>query len=91
MLILTSFAGGEERTIEFMEREGRKSSKVPLLDHNDEKGTIKHPFPMNYVLKPWRLSHWFYRVVKIGIVQYVCFSQPLCVSSCFSCSSSLFF
>lgn len=60
-------------TIEFMERQGRKSFKTPLLDHNDEKGIIKHPFPMNIFLKPWRLSHWFYRVVKFGIVQYVCF------------------
>lgn len=70
-------------TIEFMERQGRKSLKTPLLDHNDEKGTIKHPFPMNFFLKPWRLSHWFYRVVKFGIVQYVCHPQMLSVYLCF--------
>jgi hypothetical protein len=58
-----------------MERQGRKSFKTPLLDHKDEKGIIKHPFPMNLFLKPWRLSPWFYQVVKFGIVQYVCFSQ----------------
>nr|VDD47615.1 unnamed protein product [Brassica oleracea] len=64
--------GGEDRTIEFMQREGRKSFKTPLLvDHTDDKGIIKHPFPMNLFLKPWRLSHWFYQVVKFGIVQYM--------------------
>lgn len=66
------FKGGEERTIEFMERQGRLSSKTPLLEHGHEKGIIKHPFPMNYILKPWKLGQWFYQVVKFGIVQYVC-------------------
>lgn len=63
-----------------MERQGRKTFNTPLLDHSDEKGTIKHPFPMNLFLKPWRLSHWFYQVVKFGIVQYVGFPQMLLVS-----------
>ncbi|KAF3602271.1 hypothetical protein F2Q69_00032630, partial [Brassica cretica] len=67
-----AWVGGEDRTIEFMQREGRKSFKTPLLvDHTDDKGIIKHPFPMNLFLKPWRLSHWFYQVVKFGIVQYM--------------------
>jgi hypothetical protein len=69
-----SFQGGEERTIEFMEREGRASSKTPLLEHSSERGTVKHPFPMNFFLKPWKLGQWFYQVIKIGIVQYVCCS-----------------
>ncbi|XP_010555181.1 PREDICTED: protein LAZ1 isoform X1 [Tarenaya hassleriana] len=68
---LVACLGGEERTIEFMERQGRMSFKTPLLDHNDDKGTIKHPFPMNYILKPWRLGRWLYQVVKFGIVQYM--------------------
>ncbi|KAF8083094.1 hypothetical protein N665_0792s0022 [Sinapis alba] len=69
---LVACLGGEDRTIEFMKRQGRKSFKTPLLDHvNDDKATIKHPFPMNLFLKPWRLSHWFYQVVKFGIVQYM--------------------
>lgn len=68
------FQGGEERAIEFMEREGRASSKIPLLEHSSERGTVKHPFPMNFFLKPWKLGQWFYQVIKIGIVQYVCFS-----------------
>lgn len=69
-----SFQGGEERTIEFMERQGRASSKIPLLEHSSERGTVKHPFPMNFFLKPWKLGQWFYQVIKIGIVQYVCCS-----------------
>ncbi|GMP71161.1 hypothetical protein CsSME_00029686 [Camellia sinensis var. sinensis] len=62
-------ACGEERTVEFMERQGR--AKIPLLDHGIEKGTIKHPFPMNYFLKPWKLNQWVYQVIKFGIVQYM--------------------
>ncbi|KAG2244186.1 hypothetical protein Bca52824_093974 [Brassica carinata] len=56
---LVACLGGEDRTIEFMQRQGRrKSFNTPLLlDHIDDKATIKHPFPMNLFLKPWRLSH----------------------------------
>ncbi|TQD95057.1 hypothetical protein C1H46_019325 [Malus baccata] len=68
---LVACLGGEERTIEFMEREGRASSKTPLLEHSSERGTVKHPFPVNYILKPWKLGQWFYQVVKFGIVQYM--------------------
>ncbi|XP_021832920.1 protein LAZ1 [Prunus avium] len=68
---LVACLGGEERTIEFMEREGRASSKTPLLEHSSEKGTVKHPFPLNYILKPWNLGQWFYQIVKFGIVQYM--------------------
>ncbi|XP_044489470.1 protein LAZ1 isoform X2 [Mangifera indica] len=68
---LVACLGGEQRTIEFMEREGRASYKNPLLEPSFEKGTVKHPFPMNYFLKPWKLGQWFYQVVKIGIVQYM--------------------
>ncbi|KAG6778211.1 hypothetical protein POTOM_018065 [Populus tomentosa] len=70
-LFYVLFKGGEERTIEFLKREGRSSSEAPLLEHSNERGTIKHPFPMNYILKPWRLGQWFYQVVKFGIVQYM--------------------
>ncbi|XP_059433133.1 protein LAZ1-like [Corylus avellana] len=68
---LIACLGGEERAIEFMEREGRASSKIPLLEHSSERGTVKHPFPMNFFLKPWKLGQWFYQVIKIGIVQYM--------------------
>ncbi|RYR11371.1 hypothetical protein Ahy_B04g068920 isoform L [Arachis hypogaea] len=68
---LVACLGGEERTIEFMEREGRATFKTPLL-HTSDKGTVKHPFPMNYFFKPWILGRKFYQIVKFGIVQYVC-------------------
>lgn len=58
-----------------MERERRL--KTSLLEPGSDKGTIVHPFPMNYFMKPWELGQWFYQVVKIGIVQYVCFLTPL--------------
>ena len=72
--------GGEARTIEFMEREGRL--KTPLLEPGLEKGTVTHPFPMNYIFKPWKLGQWFYQVVKIGIVQYVRFLSLSEIPSC---------
>ncbi|OMO79980.1 Organic solute transporter Ost-alpha [Corchorus capsularis] len=68
---LVACLGGEERTIQFMERLGRASTKTPLLGLDCEKGTVKHPFPMNYILRPWKLGQWFYQVVKFGIVQYM--------------------
>ncbi|KAE9461537.1 hypothetical protein C3L33_06562, partial [Rhododendron williamsianum] len=66
---LVACLGGEEWTIEFMEREGR--TKAPLLEHGVEKGTIKHPFPMNYFIKPWKLGQSVYQVIKLGIIQYM--------------------
>ncbi|XP_031105984.1 protein LAZ1-like isoform X1 [Ipomoea triloba] len=68
---LIACLGGEDRTIIFMQRERREGSKAPLLDHGHEKGIIKHPFPMNYLFKPWKLGNWVYRVFKFGIVQYM--------------------
>lgn len=68
---LVACLGGEERTIEFMEREGRSASKMPLLEHGSEKGVIKHHFPMSLFLKPWKLDQWVYQVIKIAIVQYM--------------------
>uniref|UniRef100_A0A1D1YRB5 Transmembrane protein 184C n=2 Tax=Anthurium amnicola TaxID=1678845 RepID=A0A1D1YRB5_9ARAE len=68
---LIACLGGDKRTIEFMERQGGSCSTEPLLNHTSEKGLVKHPFPMNYILKPWRLGEWFYQIIKFGIVQYM--------------------
>ncbi|TKY75534.1 LAZ1 protein [Spatholobus suberectus] len=68
---LVACLGGEERTIQFMERQARISVKTPLLQHSSDKGTVKHPFPINYFLKPWKLGPHFYQIVKFGIVQYM--------------------
>lgn len=68
---LVACLGGEERAIEFMRREGRASLKAHLLEHNSERGTVKHPFPFCLFLKPWKLGQWVYQVIKFGIVQYM--------------------
>ncbi|VFQ61779.1 unnamed protein product [Cuscuta campestris] len=69
---LVACLGGEERTLEFMEREGQTGSKVPLLEEDGhERGIVKHPFPFNFFLKPWKLDRWVYEVIKFGIVQYM--------------------
>ncbi|CAN6479136.1 unnamed protein product [Victoria cruziana] len=68
---LTACLGGEERTIRFMKSQGRLTAKTPLLEQGNEKGFVKHPFPMKYFLKPWKLGQWFYQVIKFGIVQYM--------------------
>lgn len=68
---LIACLGGEERTIEFMKRQGRSNANTPLLEPFCEKGFVKHPFPLNYFFKPWRLGQWFFQVVKFGIVQYM--------------------
>ncbi|XP_027356678.1 protein LAZ1 isoform X1 [Abrus precatorius] len=68
---LVACLGGEERTIQFMERQARITVKTPLLHHSSDQGTISHPFPINYFLKPWKLGSGFYQIVKFGIVQYM--------------------
>ncbi|RWR90587.1 protein LAZ1 isoform X1 [Cinnamomum micranthum f. kanehirae] len=68
---LVACLGGEKNTIEFMKRQGRSCHTTPLLEPGSDKGFVKHPFPLNYLLKPWKLGQWFYQVVKFGIVQYM--------------------
>ncbi|GJY98563.1 organic solute transporter OST-alpha [Tanacetum coccineum] len=63
--------GGENRAIEFLEREGRAGLKTPLLEQSSDSGMVKHIFPMNLFLKPWRLGQRVYLIIKIGIVQYM--------------------
>ncbi|CAN6253838.1 unnamed protein product [Urochloa humidicola] len=68
---ITACLGGEERTIAFLKREGGEDSEEPLLHHASEKGVLHHHFPINYILKPWRLGVRFYQIIKFGIFQYV--------------------
>ncbi|KAL3022206.1 hypothetical protein AAZX31_04G000900 [Glycine max] len=70
---LVACLGGDERTVQFMERQSRLSVKTPLLQHSSssDKATVNHPFPLNYFLKPWKLGRAFYQVIKFGIVQYM--------------------
>jgi hypothetical protein len=66
--------GGEDRTIEFLNKEGHSGSDAPLLGQASEQRCANHPFPMNYLLNPWPLGEWFYLIIKFGLVQYVCVS-----------------
>uniref|UniRef100_A0A0E0DH64 Protein LAZ1 n=1 Tax=Oryza meridionalis TaxID=40149 RepID=A0A0E0DH64_9ORYZ len=68
---ITACLGGEDKTIAFLKREGSSGSRQPLLDHASEKGIIHHHFPVNFILKPWRLGMRFYLIIKFGIFQYV--------------------
>uniref|UniRef100_A0A0E0CPL6 Uncharacterized protein n=1 Tax=Oryza meridionalis TaxID=40149 RepID=A0A0E0CPL6_9ORYZ len=68
---ITACLGGEERTIAFLKREGGEDSGEPLLHGASEKGIIHHHFPVNYILKPWRMGVRFYQIIKFGIFQYV--------------------
>ncbi|CAL5018822.1 unnamed protein product [Urochloa decumbens] len=68
---ITACLGGEERTIAFLKREGGEDTGEPLLHHASEKGVLHHHFPVNYILKPWRLGVRFYQIIKFGIFQYV--------------------
>lgn len=65
-------AGGEESTIKFMEGQNLVTSYLPLVDEVYAYGIVQHPFPLNYLLRDWKLGSEFYQAVKIGIVQYVC-------------------
>lgn len=71
-LIILFMLGGEDRTIEFLKKEGSSGSDAPLLGNASEERHVNHPFPMNYMLNPWPIGEWFYLVVKFGLVQYVC-------------------
>ncbi|KAK1267720.1 hypothetical protein QJS04_geneDACA009036 [Acorus gramineus] len=68
---LIACLGGEESTINFMESQTQISSSVPLLETAYSDGVIKHPFPLNCIIKKWYLGSDFYEAVKIGIVQYM--------------------
>ncbi|GAV58818.1 Solute_trans_a domain-containing protein [Cephalotus follicularis] len=67
---LIACLGGEERTIEFMEKQTLISSSTPLLEEY-AYGVVEHPFPLNCLLKDWYLGPDFYHAVKVGIVQYM--------------------
>lgn len=64
-------SGGEDNTIKLMENQYDITSSTPLLEAA-YPGVVKHPFPLNCLIKQWYLGADFYQAVKIGIVQYVC-------------------
>eukprot|EP00249_Psilotum_nudum_P017498 c26353_g1_i1 orf=213-1319(-) len=60
--------GGERQTVEFLERQGSSGAHTPLLKG---KATIRHPFPLQFLIRPWSLGIDFFKVTKFGIVQYM--------------------
>lgn len=70
---LIACLGGEENTIKLMEKQTEITSSVPFLEvqYDYEDGIIRHPFPLNLLLKHWYPGPDFYYAVKIGIVQYM--------------------
>lgn len=68
---LIACLGGEENTIRFMEKQDQIESDIPLLEASYSDGAIRHPFPLNCLLRQWYLGPDFYHAVKIGIVQYM--------------------
>lgn len=67
-----------------MENQEQINSSAPLLEASYVDGVVKHPFPLNYLLRKWYLGSDFYHAVKVGIVQYVC--VPLVFHLIFDCS-----
>lgn len=76
--------GGEEKTVQFMEKEAFSCSSEPLVENVSRKGFVNHHFPMNYILDPWKLGEGFYQLIKIGIVQYVCYFWCMFICYCTS-------
>ncbi|XP_058089729.1 protein LAZ1 homolog 1 [Magnolia sinica] len=68
---LIACLGGEESTVKFMESCTEINSSTPLLEEAYADGVVRHPFPLNCLLKEWYLGPDFYQAVKIGIVQYM--------------------
>lgn len=48
---LIACLGGEENTIKFMEQEVEITTSMPLLELPYEDGVIRHPFPLNCLLR----------------------------------------
>ncbi|XP_068652836.1 protein LAZ1 homolog 1 isoform X3 [Aristolochia californica] len=67
---LIACLGGEETTVKLMECENQVTSSTPLLEAA-YAGVVKHPFPLNCLVRQWYLGADFYQAVKIGIVQYM--------------------
>ncbi|KAF9599678.1 hypothetical protein IFM89_001624 [Coptis chinensis] len=68
---LIACLGGEENTIKYMESKEQIDYDIPLLEVAYSEGVVRHPFPLNCLLRQWYLGPDFYHAVKIGIVQYM--------------------
>lgn len=68
---LVACLGGEDKTVESLERQAVAGPRTPLLVDSLGRAAVKHSFPLNYVLKPWDLGKQFYPAFKFGIVQFM--------------------
>lgn len=68
---LVACLGGEEKTMESMERQAVAGPRTPLLVQSAGRAAVKHSFPLNYFLQPWDLGKQFYQAFKFGIVQFM--------------------
>lgn len=68
---LVACLGGEDKTIESLERQAIAGPRTPLLVHSSGRAAVKHGFPIHYFLKPWDLGKQFYQAFKFGLVQFM--------------------
>ncbi|KAI5061035.1 hypothetical protein GOP47_0023540 [Adiantum capillus-veneris] len=68
---LIACLGGEEKTMESMERQAVSGPRTPLLVQTAGRAAVKHSFPLSYILQPWDLGKQFYQAFKFGIVQFM--------------------
>lgn len=69
--------GGEERVIELLESESRKSLNKPLLEEDDhERQPQKRNF-IDFFRRPNMLGEHLLTIEKFGLVQYVSHGRSL--------------
>lgn len=70
--------GGEQRVVELLERESRKSLNKPLLEEDDEPQQHKRSF-FDFFCRPNMLGENLLTIEKFGLVQYVSYGKSLFV------------
>ncbi|XP_017242201.1 protein LAZ1 homolog 2 isoform X2 [Daucus carota subsp. sativus] len=67
---LIAVLGGEERVVELLESESRKSLNKPLLEEDDERQLQKRNF-IDFFRRPNMLGEHLLTIEKFGLVQYM--------------------
>lgn len=68
--------GGEQRVLEMLESESRKSLNKPLLEEDDEPRQHKRSF-IDFFRRPNMLGEDLLTIEKFGLVQYVSYGKSL--------------
>lgn len=72
--------GGEQRVVELLESESKKSLNKPLLE---EDGVPRHKKSfIDFFRRPNMLGEDLLTIEKFGLVQYVSYGKILCVLLC---------